>query len=258
MKNYFKLIKKSFKRNYSLYHYSHETYIIYLLSIISYIVTPLFLILKIKANTITFINFIIAILSLLLIFSSKYNYFITGIALYFLFRVFDFCDGNVARINNQATFYGRFLDATLDIFYESFFILAISFYYFKIFKSEEILLLGIISSIFTIYSTCIHDKYASLIRWMNEENKTNYAPYLRQRFFSRLSLTLIDINHLTLICFFIFSKDTKVFKILFITLFISYILTSLINLLKHFFYASQNLRFKAGDKKKFLKKKNKI
>ena len=68
MKLYLSLIKKTFKRNHKLYTIKNEATLLYLISLVSYFVTPLFIILKIKPNTITLLNFILAITSLSFIF----------------------------------------------------------------------------------------------------------------------------------------------------------------------------------------------
>ena len=133
MKNYILLVKKVFIRNHKIYSFKDESLMVYFFSLVSYLVTPLFLVLNITPNSITFFNFIIAITSVSLIILSTPIFFAFGIVLYFIFRVLDFCDGNVARVTNQASFYGRFLDSTLDIFYESFLILSIGFYCFKLY-----------------------------------------------------------------------------------------------------------------------------
>ena len=255
MKNYIFLIKKTFKRNHKLYSIRSESILIYLFSLVSYVITPFFLIFNIRPNTITFLNFLIAITSIALIFLGQAKFFILGITLYFVFRVFDFCDGNVARLTNQASFYGRFLDSILDIFYESFLILSIGFYCFKYYNSEELFFLAIVSSIFSIYSTCIHDKYSSLVRWLNEENKTKFTPYLRKKYFARLGFIMNDLNNLFLILLLFFNQNLKMFLILSTLFFSSFIFTSIINLSKHFYSARMVLRYQAQDKRTYEKRK---
>jgi len=255
MKTYKNLIKKTFRRNHKLYSLKNEAIIIYLFSLLSYLVTPLFLIFKVRPNTVTFINLIIAVTSLSLIMSINPFFFVLGLIFYFVFRILDFCDGNIARLTNQASFYGRFLDAILDIFYESFLILSIGYYCFKYFDSETLFFLGIFSSILSIYSTCMHDKYSSLVRWMNLENKTNFIPYLRKKYLPRLGFIMSDINNLLIILLLIFNNNAQIFLILSTMFFLSFIISSILNLSKHFYSASKVLRFKADDKNTYEKKK---
>jgi len=255
MKFYISLIKKTFKRNNRIYNLKDDAVIVYLISLISYIFTPVFIIFKIKPNTITFINFVLAVLSLSFIFAGQVAYFEIGILIYFIFRVLDVCDGNVARMTSQSSFFGRFLDSILDIFYESFLILSIGFYCLKYHNSDNLFFLGIVASIFSIYSTCIHDKYSSLVRWMNEENKTKFVPYLRKNYFAKLGYIMTDLNHFFLILLVFFNQSTNVFLFLSALFFLSFISTSLINLIKHFFSAKEVLNFTSKDKNTFIKKK---
>ena len=255
MKLYTSLVKKTYSRNYKLYKLEDEAILIYLFSLVSYIFTPIFLIFKIKPNSITLLNFVLALSSLVLIFSAQNIYFVYGILIYFIFRILDFCDGNVARMTQQASFFGRFLDSTLDIFYESFLILSIGYYCFKYHNSENLFFLGIIASIFSIYSTCIHDKYSSLIRWMNEENSTKFTPYLRKKYLARLGFIMNDLNNALLITLLVFNQDSHFFLILSALLFSSFIFTSIINLSKHFYSAQKILGLRAKDKQTYKQRR---
>ena len=78
---YLKLIKKTYKRNYKLYRLENEALSIYIFTIISFLVTPLFLIFNISANYVTLINLIIGSFSIFLI-STEYNSFTLGIIIY--------------------------------------------------------------------------------------------------------------------------------------------------------------------------------
>lgn len=253
-KSYSKLIKEVYKRNSKLYELKNEALLTYLYSVLSYLITPLFLILKVKPNTITLINFFISILSLIFITSLDKKLFCAGILLYALFRIIDFCDGNVARCTNNTSFYGRFLDASLDIFNESLLILVISFFCFKQFNNEYFLYIGIISSVLSIYGTCVFDKYASLIRWSNSENKTNFKPYIRKTLFPRIGYTLNDIVNISILSLPFFMNNNTMFKIASLTIFFTFIIFGILNIIKHIFFASKYLTIKAKDKKTYVKK----
>ena len=116
MNNYLKLINKLSRRNNKLYNLKTESISQVIFCRISYLITPIFIYLKISPNIITFLNFIISIFSVILIFLGDVTFFNYGIFLYFLYRTIDFCDGGVARHKNISTFYGRFIDATQESF----------------------------------------------------------------------------------------------------------------------------------------------
>lgn len=255
MNSFLSLIKKTHKRNKKIYNLKNDALIVYLIASISYIITPIFIVLKIKPNSITFFNFILAIISLSFIFIGVDFYFTIGILIYFVFRVLDICDGNVARLTNQSSFYGRFLDSTLDIFYESFLILFIGYYCFKQHNSEELFLIGIVASIFAIFNTCIYDKYAVLVRWMNSEKKTNFVPYLKKKYFARLGYVMTDLNNFLILVLLFSSHNLEIFLNSAGLLFLSFIFTSITNLIKHFYSARIVLRHQAQDKRSYEKRK---
>jgi len=254
LKNYLKLKKKISKRNSKLYKLKNEPVLNYLYSIISYWITPFFLILKIKPNSITVFNFFIALTSIVSILIINIYFFYFGIFLYFVFRILDFCDGSIARATNSTSFFGRFIDASLDIFYESTLALSIGYFTYRIFENEYFFFIGIVASMFSIYGNCIYDKYSSLVRWSNSENKTNIKPYIKHQVMSRFGHILGDIiNFCILSAPFFFYKETY-FKVLILILFFTFIIFGLFNLFRHFNYARINLNIKAKDKKNYSTK----
>ena len=55
MNLFLSLIKKTHKRNKKIYNLKNDALIVYLIASISYIITPIFIVLKIKPNSITFL-----------------------------------------------------------------------------------------------------------------------------------------------------------------------------------------------------------
>ena len=102
--NFNSLFKQVVKRSYGLYHYKHEAITIYLMAVVSFLVTPFFILLKFSANLVTVVNFFVATISLFLIFSLNSNLYILGILLYYINRILDFCDGNIASLIRRQLF----------------------------------------------------------------------------------------------------------------------------------------------------------
>ena len=242
------LFKKILKRSSRLYHYKHEAISIYLMSIISFFITPFFIIFKFSANLITLINFFIATLSIFLIFCLDANLYIFGILLYVLNKILDFCDGNVARFNNKSTFFGRFFDAIVDIYFESLLLFAIHYYCYKIYSNEYLFIFGSISAFFCVYGSCILDKYSSLARWSNDINKKKIKPYLRKSMNPRINFILYDFYYVCLIStlFFVYDKFSFMFAILVLT--IATFILNIFIISSHIFYAKKNLDKFAEDK----------
>ena len=72
--------------------------------------TPIFLYLKISANKITILSAIIGISGAILLSSNNNSYVLIGSFGYFLYYLFDYIDGNVARYNSKSSISGMFLD----------------------------------------------------------------------------------------------------------------------------------------------------
>lgn len=248
IKNYLYLFKETYKKSNKLYNCKNSPISYYVMAITSYLVTPFFLYLKITANSITGLNFFLAIISIFLIFTAEQSLYFYGVLLFLIVRVFDFCDGNVARLKNESTFYGRFIDAIVDIFHESFLILSIHFFCYKIYFNETLFLLGLISSLFFVFGCCIADKYSSLVRWSNEENKKKIKPYLGKKLYVRASYTLYDFYWITIMIspFFIYNEKNFIL-LMYVFTSLTFIM-SITNILKYTFYAGKYLRFKAKDK----------
>ena len=254
-KNYFYLVNKLFKTHKKIYNFRNESLVICLMQSISYHITPFFIYLKFSPNLITGINFIIAIISIIFIFSYNLNLYKFGILLYFIYIIFDACDGSIARFKNKSTFYGRFLDSILDIFCFTMIILSIHFFCYRLYANETLFTLGVISSLFFCYSCCIHDKYSALARWCNEENKTEIVPYLRKSFYPRINYTVHDLFLILIFSTPFLIKNKYYFLYLLQLLVLITFLSSIVNILKHIFYAKKNFLISARIKKNYNNEK---
>ncbi|MCQ9206939.1 MAG: CDP-alcohol phosphatidyltransferase family protein [Omnitrophica bacterium] len=87
----------------------------YILRPISVYVT--FIVLKAKItnpNIATGTHLALGLASLALLISPEKTFFVSGAFLYILAYIFDFVDGNIARVTDSASYYGKFLDGTVD------------------------------------------------------------------------------------------------------------------------------------------------
>ena len=75
--------------------------------------------LGISANTITFIGFVLFIISYGTLVSGIYNAIFLGSCWYFLAFILDFADGTVARFHNKPNYFGKLIDGLVDYFQHS-------------------------------------------------------------------------------------------------------------------------------------------
>jgi len=257
IKKYLSLVSTITKKNSKIYNIKLFPIFIVVISYISYALTPLFITLRLSANFITGVNFIISIMSIYCIISLDNNLFCYGIYLYILFRVLDVSDGTIARHTKTSSFYGRFLDAILDIFYQYFLTISVTFFISSLYKDNSILYAGVVVSVFSTFSSCIHDKYSSLARWSNLENKTKIIPYLRRSVLPRIQYIGDDITAVALISLpFLLNNSFMLYNVFLIYLSVIF-LTSIINILKHIVSAQKNFKILARDRNYYAKKTKK-
>ena len=248
MNNYLKIINKLSRRNNKLYNLKTESISQVIFCRISYLITPIFIYLKISPNIITFLNFIISIFSVILIFLGDVTFFNYGIFLYFLYRTIDFCDGGVARHKNISTFYGRSIDAIADIFFNSFILFSLSFFAYEYFDSKILLIIGIIASILTSYDSFIYDKYSSLARWSNSQNKKKILPYIKKTFLPKISFMYNDIITVTILLLPFLILSSELFYFAFFLVFIVFILSAIQTFFIHLYFGYTYLNLNASDK----------
>lgn len=92
-------------------------------------VTSIFASLGISPNMATTFRFGLILLSAGFIVSDEHTIFIWGVALFLLSVVFDSVDGNLSRIQNKASFYGKYFDGITDMFGELLFHAALIFHF---------------------------------------------------------------------------------------------------------------------------------
>ena len=245
MNTYYKIYKSISKNNSKSYNFKTESLFQVLFSKISYLFTPIFIIFKISPNTITFLNFIISIFSIIFIFNGSGYFLEYGIFLYILYRILDFCDGAVARHFNQSTFYGRFIDGLADIFLNSFLILSLSFYSFKLFDSLPLLIFGCISAVLTSFDTFIYDRYSALARWSNSENKIKILPYIKKTFMPKSTKFYSDLITILLLIMPILKFKENIFFINIYLFFLFFTVSALQNIMMHLYFANFNFKLQA-------------
>jgi len=117
-----------------------------------------------------------------------------GVIIFLFASILDNVDGSVARMNNKATFYGRFIDGLIDIVTLSAIRLALCNLIMVRIENDALFWVGLTGCVLTPIHHFIFDRYSSYARWSNEENGTNIRPYIRRTVSSRFSFFLVDIQ----------------------------------------------------------------
>jgi phosphatidylglycerophosphate synthase len=244
------IYKKVSKDNSKIYNFKSTATILFLFSKISYFFSPIFIILKVDPNKLTYFNFVLSLLLFLLIIFGNDNVFTLGICLYFLCLIIDFCDGSVARYYKITSFYGKFIDGLVDIFLKCFLILSVNIYFYKTLQNLNLLILGSIAMVLASFDTFILDRYSALVRWHNQEYKKKITSYIRKKFMSRLTFFYSDL-FIILIGLLIFSKKNELYLFYnLVSLYFIVIVSALQSLLIHSYFSYKNLKFEENNNKK--------
>ena len=90
-------------------------FIIYLIRPLSLYLTPIFVLLRMSANQITWVGFTIGLLACISLGTGQAFFLKLGAWLFSLHVLFDYVDGNIARYYGKSNHYGKFLDGTTGV-----------------------------------------------------------------------------------------------------------------------------------------------
>jgi phosphatidylglycerophosphate synthase len=245
---YINLLKKSFRIHLSIRPFKERAINSYIFKVIGNFFIPLFIIFRIRSDAITLFNFFVGCCALFFIFNGNESFLIYAILFYLLNKILDNCDGGVARLNKKKTFFGKFIDSTSDIVIHVFFNLGVCFYFFLITSDLKIFFLGIVSSIFMSFDFFIYDKFSALVRWSNKENNKNFPPYVKNKNFNFVFNFLEDVYFFGLLSFFLvsflLSNNLLFLRIILYIIFYVAICSSVLNFIRHFYFAHRFLNFR--------------
>lgn len=146
---------------------------------VSFYLTFLMLKCRVSANQATILGLISGVLSSIFFITGQQTYLQWGVLFYILFYLYDFVDGNIARVTDTASYYGKFLDGIVDVIVEVLlpFSLAAGFYFSG--QSLVFLFIGVTAAILLLFAVFVINRASFFNRWIRmEENdeKINLNP----------------------------------------------------------------------------------
>ncbi|MDG2158610.1 MAG: CDP-alcohol phosphatidyltransferase family protein [Gammaproteobacteria bacterium] len=181
-----------------------------LLRFISYFVTPIFYYLKMSPNAVTYTSAIVGFGSAAIGIIYGIEYIVLVILLFYLHLVIDYCDGNVARLLNKTSFFGRFIDGLFNVLVVSGLQIALFVMisdplhaeHFKPLAKIPILYIELICLIsIALYPVqhLIYDRYSAYIRWVNQEHRLDIFPSIKSAMSFKTIHLFDNLHYLTLI-----------------------------------------------------------
>ena len=224
-----------------------------MLRIIAWYVTPIFYYTKCSANIVSLIALLIGILSsfTLILFGKEFIFY--GILIFILSIIVDHCDGNIARLLNKPTFFGRFMDGLFDIVV----LISVQAALIYILIMDEsistgpgVLIISLISLASTPIQHLIYDRYSAYARWISEEHALTIAPTLRKE----VSFAFVDVLNDLQIIFLLLMAFFDIFIFIY---FLINLISSIILISFHLRYAHKYMNVYAHNHREKHLQKNK-
>jgi len=241
--SYKAIFKKTVETNNAVFLFLNLPIHLFVFRQLSFFLTPFFIMAKFSPNVISSLGLFVGLISTGLIGLGSNDYFSISIFLYLFAIVLDFCDGNVARITNNSTYFGRFLDGVIDIVLCCALRLALTSVALYKFQNETLMWLGIICTVLTPFHHLYFDRYSAFCRWIKEETKIDIKPYLR--LFPGLNSILLDVQFVCIILFPLMIEN-KNFIYLCSLYFIIHIFLGLLYICFHTLYSYNYMRISAS------------
>lgn len=174
---------------------------------ISFYLTFLMLKFKVTANQATVLGFIFGISSSAFFITGQKALLGWGVFFYLLFYVYDFIDGNIARVTDTASYYGKFFDGIVDVVVETLlpFSLAVGFFFAG--HSLVFLFIGVVAAMLLLFAAFIINRASFFNRWVRMEEGNE-----------KINLNPINSNRMPVKKIYAILSDFK-FMVLFIAFF---------------------------------------
>jgi len=158
----------------------------YLFRPISFYLTFLLLNLGLrKPNHATALSLLSGIISSIFFLIGQKTFFCWGVFFYLSFWILDYTDGNIARVTDSATYFGKFLDGATDTLIETLLPLSLSLGLYFISRYKLFLFTGIILAVLFLFVSFLINRLAFFNRWLrmdkysdNSISKSNYPQNL--------------------------------------------------------------------------------
>ena len=166
---------------------------VYSLFLFKYIFIPLawpltwfFANLGASPNHVTLLRMLLVLISFVLILIEVNLY---GFIMLYICLILDCSDGQIARLTNKATHFGKFFDGWIDSFFDITFPIIIAIYSYKQSNYDQVLIIGLSAGLFNALYWIIISRFTifkSLFK------KHNFSPFLEKIFIYTQNKLLLD------------------------------------------------------------------
>lgn len=188
----FKKINRSKVLNMSNFWYKPK--LNYIGKYFSAIVSPALILLKISPNAVTIFSFFVSLGAVVgIAFGSTDNLYMS-VGLFLLFHwLFDFVDGDMARVQNASTFWGRWMDGMSGILIFGLSYISFGFLLFRETQNPLWCLMGSLAGLISAVGVLNVDRYSAYRRWIREEQGIDIGTHQLTPAFSIMLTVFIDL-----------------------------------------------------------------
>lgn len=148
--------------------------------------TPFFYNLGITANQLTLIRIILYFLCLFGLFSSQFPIvFMSALGLFFAF-VLDFVDGHLARLHDDASYFGKFVDGVADYLFPVFLSLPIALKFSEVEGKGFYLFTSILCGFLVLFNRLLRERTRAFTARLNDKQTSRNQSNESLRFFQTL------------------------------------------------------------------------
>lgn len=142
----------------------------YIAKYFSVTISPVLVLAGVSANTVTIFSFFISLGAVIGIAFVGINNLYIPVSLLLLFHwLFDFVDGDMARVQNTSTFWGRWMDGMSGIFILGLVYISFGFLLFRETQNPLWCLMGSLVGLIAVVGQLNIDRYSAYRRWIREE-----------------------------------------------------------------------------------------
>ena len=189
----------------------------YILIPLAWPFTWLFVNLGFSPNNITYLRIVIIIFAYYLI---LINFGFIGFILLYLSLILDCTDGQIARVTNTATYFGKYLDGLIDSLFDFFFPIVVAYYLFQQTSEEKVFVLALTASLFNSLYWMVIQRYSLYKRFSSKAVPIKKFNSISSYLNNRLTIDIFDIKYF-IFPFFLYFNYLEIF--LKIMLFINFV-----------------------------------
>lgn len=131
--------------------------------------TPLFYNLGCSANAVTLLRFVIAVGAVTVLGSGAHEILAWAVVGYYVVFVLDCVDGNLARVSNSASYWGKYADGLVDNIYYLLAPVATGVGLWMTQSSDTALIMGIVITLVSFVTELVRSRFSFFREWMIAE-----------------------------------------------------------------------------------------